>query len=38
LYIKIVKNCRRVTQESCEKRGRKDFQRTKKELMKVAKE
>lgn len=32
MYIKIVKNCRKLVIESYEKRGRKDFKRTAKFL------
>jgi len=35
-YILIVKHCRKLTIESHEKRGRKDFKRTTKSLTKVA--
>lgn len=34
-YIRIVKNCRKLTIESYEKRGRKDFKRTTKSLFRI---
>jgi hypothetical protein len=36
-YIRIVKNSRKVCIESLEKRGRKDFRRTQKSLIKLGK-
>jgi hypothetical protein len=36
-YIRIVKNCRKLTIESFEKRGRKDFKRTLKQLSRLGK-
>ena len=37
-YIRIVKNCRKLTIESYEKRGRKDFKRTSKSLFRIGKD
>lgn len=37
-YIKIVKNCRRRSIESFEKRGGKDFRRTRHSLFSIAQE
>ena len=37
-YIRIVKNCRKLVIESYEKRGRKDFKRTQKHLLKLGRE